>query len=84
MQDGLDWCAREDVRRAIFSHCGSAIVAGDEAAVIQRVREHGASLGIEVSAEGVGRRTTAAVVSILFALILLDAVFTVLFGALGL
>jgi phospholipid/cholesterol/gamma-HCH transport system permease protein len=35
-------------------------------------------------AEGVGRRTTAAVVSILFALILLDAVFTVLFGALGL
>ena len=35
-------------------------------------------------AEGVGRRTTAAVVSILFTLILLDAVFTLLFGALGL
>jgi phospholipid/cholesterol/gamma-HCH transport system permease protein len=35
-------------------------------------------------AEGVGRRTTAAVVSILFSLILLDAIFTVLFGALGL
>jgi phospholipid/cholesterol/gamma-HCH transport system permease protein len=35
-------------------------------------------------AEGVGRRTTSAVVSILFTLILLDAVFTVLFGALGL
>lgn len=35
-------------------------------------------------AEGVGRRTTAAVVSILFMLILLDAVFTVVFGALGL
>ena len=35
-------------------------------------------------AEGVGRRTTAAVVSILFTLILLDAVFTVLFGVLGL
>ncbi len=35
-------------------------------------------------AEGVGRRTTAAVVSILFALILLDAIFTILFGALGL
>src|SRR6185369_17155745 len=31
-------------------------------------------------AEGVGRRTTGAVVSILFALIMLDAVFTVLFG----
>jgi phospholipid/cholesterol/gamma-HCH transport system permease protein len=35
-------------------------------------------------AEGVGRRTTTAVVSILFVLILLDAVFTLLFGALGL
>jgi len=35
-------------------------------------------------AEGVGRRTTSAVVFILFTLILLDAVFTLLFGALGL
>ncbi len=35
-------------------------------------------------AEGVGKRTTSAVVFILFTLILLDAVFTLLFGALGL
>ena len=35
-------------------------------------------------AEGVGRRTTGAVVSILFALIVLDAIFTVLLGVLGL
>jgi phospholipid/cholesterol/gamma-HCH transport system permease protein len=35
-------------------------------------------------AEGVGRRTTSAVVWILFSLILLDAAFTVLFGAIGL
>jgi len=35
-------------------------------------------------AEGVGRRTTSAVVSILFTLILLDAIFTLVFGALGL
>lgn len=34
-------------------------------------------------AEGVGRRTTSAVVTILFALILLDAVFTVVLGALA-
>ena len=34
-------------------------------------------------AEGVGRRTTSAVVSTLFALILLDAVFTVVLGAIG-
>ena len=32
-------------------------------------------------AEGVGRRTTASVVSILFALILIDAAFTVFFHA---
>jgi phospholipid/cholesterol/gamma-HCH transport system permease protein len=35
-------------------------------------------------AEGVGQRTTSAVVTILFTLIMLDAIFTVLFGALGL
>lgn len=34
-------------------------------------------------AEGVGRRTTSAVVSILFALIVLDAIFTVVLGAFG-
>lgn len=34
-------------------------------------------------AEGVGRRTTSAVVSTLFALVLLDAVFTVVLGALA-
>ncbi|HEX4354301.1 MAG TPA: ABC transporter permease, partial [Polyangiales bacterium] len=32
-------------------------------------------------AEGVGRRTTAAVVTTLFALILIDAIFTVFFSA---
>jgi phospholipid/cholesterol/gamma-HCH transport system permease protein len=35
-------------------------------------------------AEGVGRRTTGAVVSILFALIMLDALFTVALGTFGL
>jgi phospholipid/cholesterol/gamma-HCH transport system permease protein len=35
-------------------------------------------------AEGVGRRTTSAVVSILFSLIVLDALFTVVLGAFGL
>ncbi|HYP89755.1 MAG TPA: MlaE family lipid ABC transporter permease subunit [Polyangiaceae bacterium] len=34
-------------------------------------------------AEGVGRRTTSAVVSILFSLIVLDAIFTVVLGAFG-
>lgn len=40
-------------------------------------------LATEGGAEGVGRRTTGAVVSILFSLILIDAVFTVLFRMLG-
>ncbi len=35
-------------------------------------------------AEGVGRRTTGAVVSILFALVVLDAIFTILLAGLGL
>ena len=35
-------------------------------------------------AEGVGRRTTSAVVAILFTLILLDALFTILLGVFGL
>jgi phospholipid/cholesterol/gamma-HCH transport system permease protein len=34
-------------------------------------------------AEGVGRRTTSAVVSTLFTLILLDALFTVVLGVFG-
>lgn len=40
-------------------------------------------LATDGGAEGVGRRTTSAVVSTLFTLILIDAVFTVLFRVLG-
>jgi phospholipid/cholesterol/gamma-HCH transport system permease protein len=40
-------------------------------------------LATEGGAEGVGRRTTSAVVSTLFALIMIDAVFTVFFRAVG-
>jgi phospholipid/cholesterol/gamma-HCH transport system permease protein len=40
-------------------------------------------LATEGGAEGVGRRTTGAVVSTLFTLIMIDAVFTVFFRALG-
>ena len=36
----LDWCARQGIRTAIFTHCGSAIVGGDE-----RRRSVGSSLG---------------------------------------
>lgn len=40
-------------------------------------------LATEGGAEGVGRRTTGAVVSILFALILIDAAFAIIFNLLG-
>jgi hypothetical protein len=29
----LGWCAKEDVPRAVITHCGSEIVTGDERAI---------------------------------------------------
>lgn len=43
----LDWCAREGVRRSIFTHCGSEIVAGDERKAAVRVRAIGRACGVE-------------------------------------
>jgi phospholipid/cholesterol/gamma-HCH transport system permease protein len=40
-------------------------------------------LATEGGAEGVGRRTTSAVVTTLFSLIMIDAIFTVFFRAVG-
>jgi phosphoribosyl 1,2-cyclic phosphodiesterase len=41
----LDWCKQAGVRRAVFTHCGSAVVRGDASkldATLQRLgREHG-------------------------------------------
>jgi hypothetical protein len=34
----LEWCCNEGVHRAIFSHCGSEIVAGGERAAIRKLR----------------------------------------------
>ena len=41
MRTQLEWCRDEGVGRAIFSHCGSEIVAGDEEAVAAKVRALG-------------------------------------------
>jgi hypothetical protein len=35
----LTWCQKLDVRRAIFTHPGSQVVAGDEEERAQRIRE---------------------------------------------
>ncbi|MGH7552066.1 MAG: MBL fold metallo-hydrolase [Longimicrobiales bacterium] len=42
----LEWCAREGVSRCIITHTGSHIVA-NEPAVIRRIRERGADLGVD-------------------------------------
>ena len=43
------WCAEEGVPRAIFTHCGSQIVAGDEKKVVSLVRNLGAEKGVDAS-----------------------------------
>ena len=43
----LDWCAKADVRRAIFTHCGSPIVRGDPRALGATVRNLGREHGID-------------------------------------
>ena len=43
----LGWCAKAHVRRAIFTHCGSAIVRGDERASAAIVRNLGHEHGID-------------------------------------
>lgn len=43
----LDWCAEEGVRRAIFTHCGSEIVRGNERAAGAKVAALGEERGVE-------------------------------------
>jgi hypothetical protein len=45
----IGWCAEEGVPRAIFTHCGSQIVAGDEPKILGRMRELGAEKSVDVS-----------------------------------
>jgi len=43
----LDWCEKVDVRRAIFTHCGSAIVRGDARKLNAALRRIGRQHGVE-------------------------------------
>lgn len=43
----LTWCGKEGVPRAIFTHCGSQIVEGDERALGARVRRWAGDRGVE-------------------------------------
>jgi hypothetical protein len=43
----LGWCAKEGVPRAIITHCGSEIVAGDERSLRKTIAVIARDLGIE-------------------------------------
>lgn len=43
----LTWCQKESVDRAIFTHCGSQIVEGDERTLGAKVRELARERGVE-------------------------------------
>ncbi len=47
VREQLTWCARQHVTRAIFTHCGSQIVTGDERRLGASIGELGRALGIE-------------------------------------
>ncbi len=63
----------------VFSGCLKTMFFGLSIALIACQR----GLGARGGAEGVGRATTSAVVTSLFAIVVLDAIFTVLFNAFG-
>ena len=43
----LDRCAQEGVTRAIFTHCGSQIVAGDATQLTHRMHDIGNERGVD-------------------------------------
>lgn len=45
----LGWCARNGVPRALFTHCGSEIVTGDERTLGPQVRRLGKERGVEAA-----------------------------------
>jgi phosphoribosyl 1,2-cyclic phosphodiesterase len=52
----LEWCRAESVPRAIFTHCGSGIVAANERSVAEKVRVLGTQAGVEASVARDGLR----------------------------
>ena len=50
----LTWCQKEGVPRAIFTHCGTELVAGDEPSLVARIEEMARERGVraEVAHDG--------------------------------
>jgi ribonuclease BN (tRNA processing enzyme) len=51
----LTWCQKEGVPRAVATHCGSQIVAGDERQLGAKLREMAAERGVEAEIASDGR-----------------------------
>jgi phosphoribosyl 1,2-cyclic phosphodiesterase len=56
----LDWCERANVRRAIFTHCGSPIVRGDARKMNAALRQLGRERGVEARIASDGDRLSFA------------------------
>ncbi|MEA3364557.1 MAG: hypothetical protein U9Q79_02865 [Candidatus Hydrogenedentes bacterium] len=41
----LTWCEKNGIRRAVFTHCGSPIVTGDERSIRAKLEEWGRERG---------------------------------------
>ncbi len=48
VQTQLTWCRKEGVPLAVFTHCGSQIVAGEEEAVVERIMGMANERGVDV------------------------------------
>lgn len=47
VRDQLGWCGAEGVHRAVFTHCGSAVVAGDERKLGAKLRTLARGCGVD-------------------------------------
>jgi phosphoribosyl 1,2-cyclic phosphodiesterase len=47
IQSQLAWCGKEGVSRAVFTHCGSEVVSGNEQKLLERIRAMGEANGVE-------------------------------------
>jgi phosphoribosyl 1,2-cyclic phosphodiesterase len=59
----LAWCADARVPRAVFTHCGSEIVRGEERSALRRVRRLGCDLGVEATIARDGLRIDLALLA---------------------
>ena len=58
IMEQLAWCKQEGVRRMIITHCGSAIVKGDEHRIKETLRDRAADCGIALDIASDGMELT--------------------------